>query len=114
MSAEKHIRALLAEDGFRRLDGEGKTLPRRAGKTDFAALARLSEAEVEARAASDPDNPPLTEADWQVDVVLPAKRYIHIGLDEDVVDWFQKAGRGYQTRINAVLRRYVDSRKKAG
>jgi len=31
-------------------------------------------------------------------------------LDEDIVKWFKARGRGYQTRINAVLRAYVESR----
>jgi uncharacterized protein (DUF4415 family) len=114
MSAKKMVRAVLAEGGFRRLGADGVPLPRQAGQTDFAALARLTEAEVQARALADPDNPPLSEADWQAAVTLPAKRYIHIGLDEDVLGWFQQAGRGYQTRINAVLRRYVDAQKKTG
>jgi uncharacterized protein (DUF4415 family) len=28
-------------------------------------------------------------------------------IDQDVLDFFRKTGRGYQTRINAVLRSYV-------
>ncbi len=35
-------------------------------------------------------------------------------LDSDVLDWFRGNGKGYQTRINAVLRRYMEAHKKAG
>ncbi|MEK7762950.1 MAG: BrnA antitoxin family protein, partial [Nitrospirota bacterium] len=30
-------------------------------------------------------------------------------LDEDIVEWFKRQGTGYQTRINAVLRSYVQA-----
>jgi uncharacterized protein (DUF4415 family) len=32
-------------------------------------------------------------------------------LDPDVLAFFRKSGKGYQTTINAVLRKYVESRK---
>ena len=35
-------------------------------------------------------------------------------LDDDVLIWFKGQGRGYQTRINVVLRRYMEAQKKAG
>jgi uncharacterized protein (DUF4415 family) len=39
----------------------------------------------------------------------PVKRPVTLRLDGDIVDWFkhQSDGRGYQTAINRVLRRYV-------
>ena len=41
------------------------------------------------------------------------KQDVHIRLDSDVVRWFkEQGGRGYQTRINAVLRAFVDNQKK--
>jgi uncharacterized protein (DUF4415 family) len=43
-------------------------------------------------------------------VVPAAKKDIHIRLDADIVDWFRALGKGYQTRINAVLRAFVQSR----
>jgi uncharacterized protein (DUF4415 family) len=43
--------------------------------------------------------------------VVPApKKDIQIRLDADIVDWFKARGKGYQTRINAVLRAFVQSR----
>ncbi|MGI8475769.1 MAG: BrnA antitoxin family protein [Thermomicrobiales bacterium] len=35
-----------------------------------------------------------------------------VRLDVDVVDWFRTGGPGYQTRMNAVLRSYVDAQKR--
>ena len=39
---------------------------------------------------------------------------VALRIDHDVVDWFKSHGRGYQSRINAVLRSYMNARKKAG
>ena len=54
--------------------------------------------------------------DWNKAVkgLPPAKRDIHLRIDADVLDWFKQAGRGYQTRINEVLRTFVESRRMAG
>jgi len=36
------------------------------------------------------------------------KETITIRVDADVLEWFKRQGKGYQTRINLVLRRYMD------
>lgn len=38
----------------------------------------------------------------------PVKRQITLRLDADVVDFFARGGRGYQTRMNAALREWVE------
>ena len=43
---------------------------------------------------------------------IPPKAQPTIGVDREVLDWFRKQGRGYQTRINALLRAYMDAHKK--
>ena len=53
---------------------------------------------------------------WESTIIVglpPRKRDVHIRLDADILDWFRAQGRGYQTRINAVLRAFVEARKKA-
>jgi uncharacterized protein (DUF4415 family) len=57
------------------------------------------------------DIPATDEEFWQgAKVVFPArKKLLSIRLDEDVVDWFKAQGKGYQTRINAVLRAYKEA-----
>jgi uncharacterized protein (DUF4415 family) len=37
----------------------------------------------------------------------PVKQQLTLRLDADVVDWFKQQGAGYQTEINAVLRKHV-------
>jgi len=44
---------------------------------------------------------------------MPRKRDVHIRLDADVLDWFRAQGKGYQTRINTVLRAFVEARRRA-
>ncbi len=39
----------------------------------------------------------------------PRKAAISLRLDADVLDWFRTQGTGYQTRINAVLRAYMEA-----
>lgn len=92
-----------------------KRKARRSG-TDVARLAALSEADIERMAANDADNPATDESYWADAAVglPPPKTYIHAGFDSDVVKWFKSKGRGYQTRMNAVLRRYMETQRKAG
>lgn len=42
----------------------------------------------------------------------PSKAQLTLRLDRDVLEWFRKQGRGYQTRINALLRAYMVANKK--
>ena len=39
----------------------------------------------------------------------PRKAAISLRLDEDILEWFKAQGPGYQTRINAVLRAYMEA-----
>lgn len=42
----------------------------------------------------------------------PKKERITVLVDADVLEWFKQQGRGYQTRINQVLRRYMDAARE--
>ncbi len=85
--------------------------PRR-GKTDWAVVDALTDEEIEAAIRNDPDAVPL-DFDWSeaVLVIPPKKKAISIRLDEDVLDYFKRAGAGYQRRMNAVLRSYMQQRR---
>ncbi len=46
-------------------------------------------------------------------VVLPRpKKAISLRIDREVLEWFKAQGKGYQSRINAVLKTYVEARKE--
>ncbi|KAA6461273.1 hypothetical protein DYQ86_11185 [Acidobacteria bacterium AB60] len=44
----------------------------------------------------------------------PVKKPVSLRVDADVLDWFQRQGSGYQTRMNAVLRAYVEEHRSRG
>lgn len=78
-------------------------------RTDWNRLGRMTEAELEAAIASDPDWKDIPE-DWCKDAipVTPApKQLLSLRLDADVIAWFRAQGPRYQTRMNAVLRTYM-------
>lgn len=55
---------------------------------------------------------PETDAGFWADaeIRMPAnKKGVYLRIDPEVLDWFKKQGKGYQTRINAVLRRYMEA-----
>jgi uncharacterized protein (DUF4415 family) len=85
--------------------------PRR-GKTEGAALDALTDEQIEESIRNDPDAVPL-DFDWSeaVLVIPPKKKAISIRVDEDVLDYFKHEGSGYQRRINAVLRSYMQQKK---
>jgi uncharacterized protein (DUF4415 family) len=41
------------------------------------------------------------------------KKQLTLRIDSDVVEWYRKQGSGYQTRINALLRAYMQEQKNA-
>lgn len=55
------------------------------------------------------DIPEMTAEQWSRAVrgghYRPAKSQVTAKLDRDVIDWLKADGRGYQTRMNAILRR---------
>ena len=42
----------------------------------------------------------------------PIKKPVTLRLDADVIAWFKKSGRGYQTRINRTLRKVMEEETK--
>ncbi|HKG92076.1 MAG TPA: BrnA antitoxin family protein [Gemmatimonadaceae bacterium] len=74
----------------------------------------MTDEDAERNAAADRDNPPAETA-WLASgrVVQPApKQAISIRLDADVLAWFRGLGPRYQSRMNAVLRAYVEHQKR--
>lgn len=59
------------------------------------------------------DIPELPDDFWENATIRipPSKQPLSIRIDDDVVNWFRKQGKGYQSLMNAVLRSYVDAQK---
>jgi uncharacterized protein (DUF4415 family) len=91
-----------------------KELASMESRTDWKKVAAMTEAELEASIAADPDDI-HEELDWTKAIkgLPPRKKDIHIRIDSDVLHWFKASGRGYQTKINNVLRAFVEARQRS-
>jgi uncharacterized protein (DUF4415 family) len=78
-------------------------------RAELKALAAMPESEIDTA-----EMPPIV--DWSRAVrgpfYRPIKRPLSLRVDADIVDWFQRQGQGYQTRMNLALREYVERRRK--
>ena len=85
---------------------------RRRGESqsDWARVDAMTEEELEASIDYEEEG----EIDWDsVQVGIPvAKKQLTVRFDEDVIEWFRSQGPGYQTRMNQVLRSYVEAQRR--
>ncbi len=83
-------------------------------QTDWARLDAMTEQELEAAIASDPDWADLPR-DWfkRARPSYPAgmKRQVRLRVDPDILDWFKRQGPRYQARMNAALRAFVEAHR---
>jgi uncharacterized protein (DUF4415 family) len=72
-------------------------------KRELAALAALPDDQIDFS-----DIPPLTEKFWKNAVrnpfYRPIKKQVTVRVDADILAWLRSAGRGYQTKLNGILR----------
>lgn len=83
-------------------------------RSDLRRLRSMTEAELEDSIARDPDWDGIP-SDWHLkaEAVMPVgKKLVSVRFDTDVLEWFKNQGAGYQTRMNAVLRAFVEEQKK--
>lgn len=80
-----------------------------ADRTDWDRLKAMTEEEI--MATSPPELADLPDDFWDNAVVVmpPPKEAISLRVDHDVLAWFRAQGSGYQTRMNAVLRSYMEA-----
>jgi len=79
-------------------------------KARLAAVAAMPDNQIDYS-----DAPYLANAVWMkaADRLPELKKQVTLRIDSDVIDFFKHTGKRYQTRINAVLRAYVEAQKKA-
>jgi uncharacterized protein (DUF4415 family) len=81
------------------------------GRADLARLREMTDEEIER--TSPPELTNLPDDFWDEAVVVwPSKEPISLRVDEDVLEWFRASGPRYQSRMNAVLRSYMDSMQR--
>ncbi|MGA8171995.1 MAG: BrnA antitoxin family protein [Methylocystis sp.] len=102
MAKKDHIERHTADE-LRAKQARGES------QSDWARAAAMSADEVESLIAEDNDEAGMI-VDWaQASVELPQpKAVLNMRVDREVMDFFRSQGRGYQTKINAVLRSYVE------
>lgn len=95
--------------------GDTSKAPKAKRGTDWAALRQRSATEIHAGIAADPDAQATDDAFWKdATVVLPTRKaVVTMRLDADLLAWFRQQ-RGYQTRINAILRSYMRAHASDG
>jgi uncharacterized protein (DUF4415 family) len=82
-------------------------------QTDWARLDALKDDDIDQS-----DIPEITPEMFAKAVVrrglkpVPPKAQVTLRIDRDVLEWYKKQGRGYQTRINALLRAYMQAHKR--
>jgi uncharacterized protein (DUF4415 family) len=83
---------------------------KKKSKTDWDKLHKMPDSDIDYS-----DIPPLdSEFFKNGELRMPkAKPLISIRLDSDVLEWFKSQGTGYQTRMNAVLRMYMEAHNKS-
>lgn len=106
MQKEERIVTYTAKE-LREMVARGEDL------TDSERLDNLTEDEIERNALD--DYLESGEPDWTGPVwvgglpgQVPAKLQLTLRIDEDVIEWFKSQGKGYQTRMNAVLRQFME------
>lgn len=105
MSDERIVR--YSADEIREMIARGES------KSDWQRIDAMTDEEIEASIRDDPDWAG-EETDWsKATLVYPiSKQALSIRVDRDVIDFFKAEGKGYQTRINAVLRRFMQEELK--
>ena len=80
----------------------------KSSKTDWKRLTNMDDKDIDTS-----DIPELDEEFFRTaDVRVPPKQPVTLRLDADVLIWFKSQGQGYQTRINKLLRSYMEAQQE--
>lgn len=90
---------------------------RHGSATDWERVDTMTEAEVEHNAVDDQLENGFVDSTGPIWAGLPppfgtGKKLMSVRIDNDVVEWFKSQGKGYQTRMNAVLRSYMNAHRR--
>lgn len=79
----------------------------KASSTDWKRLSEMDDKDIDTSDIAELDDAFFQQAEVRV----PPKQPVTLRLDADVLQWFKSQGQGYQTRINKLLRRYMESQQ---
>ena len=109
----KAVRAIEIDGALYQKMPDGSFVPLK-GKTDRERLRAMSEDQIEASAAADPDAASVMSSEWlrSAKVEVPTgKTPVTMRLDDDVLAWLKSQKGAYQTRVNAMLRKWMETEK---
>ena len=76
-----------------------------SSKTNWDRLVKMEDQDIDTS-----DIPELGDDFYQnAELRVPVKKPVTLRLDADVLEWFKAGGKGYQTRINQLLRKYMET-----
>lgn len=84
----------------------------RRGKTDWERVRSLTDKQIEDVLRSDPDVAPILDDQWfrTAKLIMPERKVpVSMRIDREVLEWFKAQGARYQSRMNAVLKAYVNA-----
>lgn len=90
-----------------------KSLTSKNSKTDLKRLDAMKDEDIDLS-----DIPAITPEMFARAVArrglkpIPRKKQLTLRIDGDVVEWYQRQGPGYQTRINSLLRAYMEEHRR--
>ncbi len=111
MRKDNVTEAIMTTDGAVLIALGDGTYRRAESQTDWARLQAMSENDIENLAGEDRKELGI-DPDWMVRTTIlhpRTKERVTVRLDRDILEWLKAQGRGYQTRINAILRAYVET-----
>jgi len=104
VSIQRRLDGNYSESYIQRGDGTG--MSKKSIKSNLARIDRMKDTDIDYS-----DIPPLDKTLLKKATTAwpPAKKQLTIRLDADVLDWLKGHGKGYQTRINRILRVVMES-----
>ena len=82
---------------------------KQSSRTDLSRIKKMKDSSIDYSDISETD-----EMFWEdAEIIFPSKKiHLSIRLDNDIIEWFKQYGSGYQTKINRVLRSYINTMRK--
>ena len=80
---------------------------KKESKTDWKRLSAMTDKQINTDDIAELDDAFFRDAQLKI----PAKQPVTLRIDSDVLEFFKAQGQGYQTRINKLLRKYMDAQQ---
>ena len=113
MAKPKMMRAIEVDGKLYEKMRDGTLVPLQ-DKTDRARLRAMTDADIKKAIAEDPDAAPILDAEWfkraRLSMPPKGKTPVTLRLDNDLLKWLRSQD-GYQTRINSMLRKWMEAER---